>query len=244
MRYELRFLAAVISVVMLLAGCGLDNGGGAVDGGIDGPPETEAPPDGDPETPGEPDGGEDGDESPPVVREPVIEGEIVVEGEAQPISFILVESPEDWPLPFTTYHTDDFEAVVLPIDEGAGLVFYANFDGNRNEDAFLTAFGFAAGTDKSEAEDFVAGVVERLGINEDLDGPAAPKWASGFWRGQTWDGEFNASLSFGEKDGSYFFISTHYPLEMGDGFGPRAQVILDEWQWTETGEALVDAQAK
>ena len=36
----------------------------------------------------------------------------------------------------------------------------------------------------------------------------------------------------------YFRLTMHYPLEYGGGFGPRAELILNEWRWRDTNAGL------
>lgn len=179
----------------------------------------------------------DGDET-AVVREEIKEGTVVLEGDPHPITLHLFQTPADWSMRFSTYYPEDF-VVETGVDDGMQVVrFMTNFAGIKNEEAFLGVYIFPAGSDESTVRQVVEDVASDLGINEATGDTAQPIWAQKYWRGETVDGSHYATISLGQHAGNFFYVITHYPFEMGDGFGPRAHIILEEWLWHDTSEFL------
>ncbi|WP_280769595.1 hypothetical protein [Salipaludibacillus daqingensis] len=53
-------------------------------------------------------------------------------------------------------------------------------------------------------------------------------------------GDVHGEMIVGSYEESYFYIYSRYAPEAGDGWYPVKQVIVDEWEWKETGEQLND----
>ena len=133
---------------------------------------------------------------------------IQIEGAWQPMTLRLVMPASS--IPFLTYMPADMIAESNSTAEGEGHYFYANFGGQRNDEAFLLMFVFPAGTTEEEAV--------RLARNFKNSRARA-----GF--------VVNTELKrHGER---FYYIAEHYPAEYGDGFGPRSRRIQDEWQWLD-----------
>jgi len=46
-------------------------------------------------------------------------------------------------------------------------------------------------------------------------------------------------VSIGRHGDNWFHVVRHYPVEYGDGLGPRLHTILRLWRWDDTGEMLM-----
>ena len=46
------------------------------------------------------------------------------------------------------------------------------------------------------------------------------------------------SVALGRHGERWFMLTLHYPLEFSDGFVPRAQRIVDDWRWADTGQGF------
>lgn len=113
-------------------------------------------------------------------------------------------------VPFLTYMPPDMIEETRTTSQGEGHYFIANFAGQRNDNAYLVVFVYPAGVKQEEAvriaKEFQS-VREKTGyvVNVDLR----------------------------LHNNRYYYIGRYYPAEYGDGFGPRAKTILDEWQWLD-----------
>lgn len=230
--------AVLVMLALLLAACG---GGttGNDDGELPGDDPVDEPggdeqPDEDPADDDQP--GDDGDGD-GTARPATKSGTILLEGMPEPMDFILFEVPDGWPLAFSTYHTADFLAEPIRTGEGDAVNFVANFGGTRNDQVLLQVFFHPEGTDADEAAMVVEHLAQDFQLEPADDDDRAP-WAYAVY---TDPGGPNITwLAAGEYDGNYFYVLADYPAEFGDGVGPRVDVILSEWIWTDTGAPLVD----
>jgi hypothetical protein len=164
---------------------------------------------------------------------------VSIEGMAEPVELTLFRSPEGFPLPFTAYVPTNMR----PEIEDGGARFIAAFGGVANPDAFVHVFVFPAGTDRAHALDAARayetgrGVPVSRGLEPVEDGGEAPRpaWAIEAYRFryQGVDGWFVGTIGVGEHGGRYFQIVRHYPAEYGDGFPPRADLVLETWRWAD-----------
>jgi hypothetical protein len=210
--------AAVLAVTLGLPACARNGDGAAADAPAPAPPVVERPPL--PQAPAD--------------RPPSRRDTIQIEGNPEPVELRLVRSPADFPMPFTTYATSDF--VVEPARRGddPAVRFIAAFGGRRNDRAFVEVLAYPAGLSETEALARAqrAGTDEGGGALVPAERPL-PRWAIGAWRlqGRGPDGMVLGGVSVGRHGPRRFHVLTRYPAEYADGFGPRAQVILDEWRW-------------
>lgn len=190
--------------------------------------------------------------APPAVEE-VREDTILIEGTPQAIRLQRYATPDTFPLPFTTWVPSDMVAELDPanVDQpGAGLRFIANFAGRRSPDAFLHLYVYPAGTTAqdvlAQARAFVAsrGVPVSRGIEVAppvADTVARQPWTAHEERFRLQVGANQwlvGSIALGEHAGRFFHLITQYPAEFGDGFGPRAAVIQENWRWTDNDAPL------
>lgn len=131
-----------------------------------------------------------------------------VEGVWQPTMLILFKPAAS--IPFVTYVPSDMIAERSSDPSVEAYYFYTNFAGQRNDQAYLAVSFLPAGTTEAEA-------ISRARAFK------SERAASGFFV----DAEL---MRHGDR---YYIIGTHYPVEYGDGFGPRAARIREEWQWLE-----------
>ena len=158
----------------------------------------------------------------------------------EPIEVLLFETPADWPLAFSTYYPEDWLVETASSGEGDGVTFVANYGGTRNDQVTLTIFAYPAGTDADGAQELARSLATSLGLAELAPGERTYPWALTEYAGTASLGEVElvARLGLGRHGDRYFSILYQYPPEFGDGFAPRAAVVLDEWRWSDTGEPL------
>ena len=160
---------------------------------------------------------------------------LVLEGMAEPVTLTLVRAPNDFPLPFSTYATSDFivESVASTANGDPAVRFIAVFGGVRNDDAFLEVAAYPAGTTEAEAS---ARAARAVGEGGEVVAPeeASMEWTVRQWRLAARDPRGGWILGFaglGRHGDRWFHIVARYPGEYADGFGPRADLILEYWRW-------------
>jgi hypothetical protein len=167
---------------------------------------------------------------------------IEIEGYPEELRFVLFRTGEGFALPFSTYVPVDMAAEADRWEALEGVRFVAVFGGQRNESAALRVIVHHAGATESDAVAVLRGLAADLGT-ELVDAP----WEDSFeWSVRDFRNvaePFRADavegvMALGIRGGRYFAVVIHYPAEYGDGFGPRAEQILREWRWEDTGEAL------
>lgn len=147
---------------------------------------------------------------------------IRIEGTAEPMKLKLVQPPGS--LPFLTYVPQDMIFEQVSSGEGEGYYFYTNFAGRKNEEAYLLMFVFPAGTEQTDAVRLVKAYV----ASRSKDVAPAEYKSFRFKRGET---TFVGSIDLRMHGNRYYYLAKQYPEEYGDGFGPRAQRIIEEWKW-------------
>lgn len=167
-----------------------------------------------------------------------------LEGMPETLSLRLFQAPGSFPLPFSAYVPEQLAAETV---SEANIQFVAEFGGHRNEDAFLHVHVLPPGTSQeaavAEARAYKTGrgvpVSQGIEIVQDEQTPPDLPWAlEAFpFRYQSGGEWFTGRIAVGRHGGLFFMIVRHYPAEYGDGFGPRADLILDSWRW-EDGSGL------
>lgn len=147
---------------------------------------------------------------------------ISLEGMMEPITLKLVHMTDADP-PFTTYMPKDFAFEATKAANGTDYHFYTAFGGKRNNDAYLLLHVFPAGTSQETAIASVkAWVASRAQVQPDVFKSFQ------FTKG----GALHAAgVDLRQHANRYYFVARQYPVEMGDGFGPRARKITDNWHW-------------
>jgi hypothetical protein len=173
-----------------------------------------------------------------------------IEGLAEPIALRLYRAPDGFPLRFAAYVPGDLEAR----EEESAIRFTAHLGGRTEPDAFLHVFVFPPGTDRRAAVASARGYKTGRGIAvgqglepiaDDLKPPNL-QWAVRAFRfryqsGGRW---FGGVLGVGEHDGRFYQIVRHRPVEYGDGFAPRADLVLETWRWADGSPLIPTATAR
>lgn len=149
---------------------------------------------------------------------------IFVEGEPQEITLNLYR--ED-PIPVVTYYPDNLSVNSACSQEGCGVFF-------EWLEAQVHVFVPPAGTTFEELEMGVTGDRGLLASNgwqqrEFNNSPSYPWETKNI---QFYDSENNllGSVHLGQSEGQVFRVTVVFPGDMGDGFAPRADMILKNLQ--------------
>jgi hypothetical protein len=152
-----------------------------------------------------------------------------VEGMEEPISLRLARFP-GVPLPFSTYLPEGWAAETASSGEGTAVRLTM---GEPPLQGFVSLF-VPQGATAPETVALARSLAEGRGGAREPEG--LPPWAeagfafaSGAEVGTVW---------VGEHAGTPFYVLEAYPVEMGDGFAPRAALVLDRLRWLDTGGGL------
>lgn len=154
---------------------------------------------------------------------------INIEGMEEAIPLRLARFP-DAPLPFSTYLPEGWDAETVASGEGTAVRLTM---GEPPFQGLLTLFVPAA-PNQGDVEGLARSLAESRGGARELE--QLPAWASAGFSFQ--DGDEVGSVWTGEHAGTAFYILETYPIEMGDGFVPRASLVRDRLRWLDTGEGL------
>ena len=111
---------------------------------------------------------------------------------------------------FLTYYPSDVAHEERKTGDCDGHYFFADMNGVRNEQAYLLMCVMNNGLTQDQA----VAIAKKL--KAELDQP----------------GMF-VDIELKQHNVRYYMIVKHWPGDYGDGFGPRAQKILDQWQWLD-----------
>ncbi|NLY56144.1 MAG: hypothetical protein GX058_06510 [Firmicutes bacterium] len=153
---------------------------------------------------------------------------VLVEGEETLLNLNRFVAPEAWSTRLSTYFPDDFLVETSRTLEGFSVKFIANFGGFFNPDAFLEIFLFAPGLKQPEIDAVTAKLVETYKLTPNQGNRF--EWSTAEY-GLTVARSTITHLAVGVWNGQPLYVLTHYPAEYGDGFGPRAAVILERLEW-------------
>lgn len=164
-------------------------------------------------------------------RPPTKTATITVEGEKIPVTLRLYDQFSDL---FTTYFPEkDFLAQGVSSGEGTGVRFIANFGGSKNENAYVSVSFLNDFKTLGQVRTFIngkRGLIASNGwrvVSRTRNVPYS--WAKEkivFGKGKNMVGD----IYLGQEKGKVFYVITHYPVEYGDGFPPRADLILRNLQ--------------
>lgn len=168
-------------------------------------------------------------------RPAVKDGIIYIEGMPEKITLKLFKE-QNWP--FTTYYPSDMIAEKASSGEGDSVQFIVNFNGYRNDKAFMNVY-FPANHSQNE-EDMVS-FIQTYGYKAEHEQQIKDTpWAIRAYA-YTEQG-YSHRLLLGKHAGRYFIVQTVYPVEYGDGMAPRTAKILEEWLWKDSGKPLSSGQ--
>lgn len=177
---------------------------------------------------------------------------IAIEGMQEPIALRLFRPPDDFPLDFTAYVPEDMEPQAGPGDRAVRIA--AEFGGVRNERAHVHVYVYPEGTPFQEAVALARGYTAgRSGIPvghgiepvTDESPPPEQAWAAESFRFRYQDdGDwYTGTLGVGRESGRHVMIVRHYPIEYADGFGPRADLIIETWRWADGSRLRASEEA-
>ncbi|HJQ67859.1 MAG TPA: hypothetical protein VKA70_02740 [Blastocatellia bacterium] len=163
-------------------------------------------------------------------------GTIGLEGAQQRFTFKLFDSSKaSLPLPFTTYVPQDMLAETASSGEGDAVTFISNFDGERNDNAFLSVYFYPQAAREDGARELAKEVASSRGIQQRRsDSPKRFRWslAEHDFMNQTKSGEWvMGTVALGKHKDRFFHVIISYPENYEEGFVPRAYRVLDEWRW-------------
>ncbi|MBD2197073.1 MULTISPECIES: hypothetical protein [Calothrix] len=158
---------------------------------------------------------------------------IGVEGEKVPVTLKLYDQYSDL---FSTYFPDkEFIAEGLSSGEGTGVKFIANFGGTRNENAYVHIAFLNDVKTLEQLKSFVNGQNGLIATNKwqvvNREQPVTYPWAKEkivFNQGK----DIVGNIYLGQQNDKVFYVITQFPVEYGDGFPPRANLILENLQAT------------
>lgn len=187
----------------------------------------------------------------PAERPDTVTDTIRIEGMPEPMRLRLFRA-EDLPLPFSLYVPADMAASTEDEGESGTVHIEAAFGDVPDQDAFIHVRIYADSVNRQQAEARVRafktgrGIPVSQGIELIADEVAEVRmpWAElayGF-RYQSHGTWFAGSIGVGRHAGRFFHIIRHYPVEYGDGFEPRADLIIKSWRW-EDGTPLSPTDA-
>jgi hypothetical protein len=148
----------------------------------------------------------------------------------EPITLRLVRAPGGFPVAFTTWAPEGW-AVEAELEPPA-VRFVAAFGGTPDPRAFLEVGLAPEGATLEQALERARGA---LGADA-VPIPAAERrraWSLQELRSappSPSEPRFG-HLAVGRHGERYFHVLTTFPAAYADGFGPRAQPILDAWRW-------------
>ena len=150
--------------------------------------------------------------------------QLLIEGMPEEKTFTLVVHDT---LRFSTYYPED---MVVESTENS-VTIYANFGGEKNDQAFLQFYGIQA-----RERDVIEAAEATLNAN--FHGYAVTEKERSEFAIPYSEREFlvtrarmAGTVSFFTRNGYLYVVTIHYPVEMGDGFAARVDKILDDIQW-------------
>lgn len=201
---------AASALLLALPGCG----GGGGDLALDRPPEKRA-----------------------VLRAP---------GVVETIPLALYTSPPGFALPFSTYLPPGIQADPALEGRGDGVGFEWTVGGALRDSAFVHLFVLPAGRSEGAAREVVRSAAERFrvpGDRSELSPVRVHPWAVVEYPIRTVGtaGEPVVGwVALGREGGRWFQLLVQAPASRWPRFEPRAELILEEWRWTESGRPLAD----
>ena len=179
-----------------------------------------------------------GEERPERVR-----ATLPVDGEPRTVTLRLYRSPPGFALPFSTYLPEDVRAGAPWTGTGDAVRFVRHSGTARDDSAFVYLFVHPPGTREDAAREVVRTAAERLRIPGDrteLEPVRRHRWALVEYRlrSRGWSGRpLTGWAALGEKDGRWFHLVVQHPVGRED-FAPRAERIVADWRWADTGAPL------
>lgn len=158
---------------------------------------------------------------------------ISVEGEKTEVTLKRYDQASEV---FTTYFPEkDFVAQSRGFDEGTGAGFIYNVSGRQNKDVFVAMFFPSKATtleqlQQSAQERKLLQANQWELVNRSKEVPYSWAREKIVYKQRGGSENIGGEVYIGEANGKAFYAITHYPAEYGDGFAPRADLILKNLQ--------------
>lgn len=229
-----RSLGAILLAALLLGGCG--EGGEEAEGPAAGAGDTLP---GDTLSGGPPRAGAPSAQDTLPERPATRADTIFLEGMPEVTELTLVRSPAGFDPAFSTYVPEEMVPVFTRPDRGLELRFVAAFGGVRNEEASLGVLVYPPEATEEEVLTEARRVAEAHGATGQPSRPGRWEWSRVEYPfGEVARARVFGTVAVGRHVDRWFRILLRYPPEYGDGFAPRAELILEEWRWEDTGRGL------
>lgn len=170
----------------------------------------------------------------PTSRPETLQDTLALEGTAQPVALRLYRTPPGFPLPFSTYVPSDLTPEAGSAGEEQTVRFVASFGGRRTDSAYVAVTVHADGVTEEAARRMLSAATG--GSSPVAPGEQRYPWALAEYSGG--GGPVVARGILGRHEGQFFHVLIRYPAEFGDGFPPRAGMVLEHWQWEDAGGGL------
>lgn len=170
----------------------------------------------------------------PTSRPDTLRDTLTVEGTAQPVVLRQYRTPPGFPLPFSTYVPADLVPEAASSAEGGTVRFVASLGGRRTDSAYVAVRVHPVDVNEEAAR-------RALGSATGGSAPAAPDQQRYPWALAEYSGSTGATVArgiLGRHEGQFFHVLIRYPAELGDGFAPRAALLLEHWEWEGAGGGL------
>lgn len=228
-----RRVVAIVAAALLSGGCGEgEEAEGPAAGAVDTVP-------GDTLSGGRPGAGSPSEQDTLPERPATRADTIFVEGMPEVTELTLVRSPAGFEPAFSTYVPEEMVPVFTRPDRGLELRFVAAFGGVRNEEASLGILVYPPDATEEEVLTEARRVAETHGASGEPARPGRWEWSRiEYPLGDVARARVLGTVAVGRHVDRWFRILLRYPPEYGDGFAPRADLILEEWRWGDTGRGL------
>lgn len=170
----------------------------------------------------------------PTSRPETLQDTLALEGTAQPVTLRLYRTPPGFPLPFSTYVPADLVPESGASGDDRTVRFVAAFGGRRTDSAYVAVTIHSETVTEEAAR-------RMLSAATGGSGPAAPDQQRYPWALAEYSASTGATVArgiLGRHEGQFFHVLIRYPAELGDGFGPRAAMVLEHWEWEGGGGGL------
>jgi hypothetical protein len=158
-----------------------------------------------------------------------------LEGESEEVELKLFQHSS---LPFTTYYpAKSFTPELRSSEDGVGVRFYFSPTGEKNAAAYICFFLPNRSDNLEDMQELVLGDRGLLVSNQwellDRTNIVSYSWAEEkmLYRQQAGGEQMVGAIYVGQEAGYTFYTVTHYPIEYGDGFEPRSNILLENLQF-------------
>lgn len=166
---------------------------------------------------------------------------ILLEGTPELTELTLVRSPAAFEPAFSTYVPEGMVRVFGHPERGMEIRFVAAFGGVRNEEASLGFYFHPPGATEEEVREEARRVAREHGGTGAPEASRRWEWSEAEYAfGDARQARLFGQVAVARHGDRWFRVLLRYPPEYGDGFGPRAALILDRWRWEESGGGLGD----